>query len=443
MTTKPAKMHITPLATFTPTGSTRAWHSAPHPSQPLLATATADRSVRVFSLATFRLHSTVAGGHRRSVRCSAWQPRGAGAGAGAATGGGRGAAGESVLATASFDASVGIWRRWEPLEGVARVGSSGAAGAAAAGHDGGSSGSGADEDDQDEEWRFAVVLDGHESEVKGVSFSAGGQFVATCSRDKHVWVWEELEEDNFETVAVLQEHEADVKCVAWHPAEDLLASGSYDDTVRLYREDVDDWVCCAVLAGHGATVWCVAFEPEVASGWLDREGLMEEQSDFLVKRRESGPRLASCSDDLSIRIWRRVHKERSAVPVMPSIIRTNSVEEEWKEEATLPSAHERSIYAVSWSAVTGRIVSTGGDGRVIVFEEIWKSSTDQEPDAGLPWKSLTEWHILAVLDNGHGVYEINHVCWTKRRDKNRRRADEEIIISTGDDGEVKAWLLDT
>jgi cytosolic iron-sulfur protein assembly protein CIAO1 len=415
---------ITPLATFTPTGSTRAWHSAPHPTQPLLATSTADRSVRVFSLATFRQHSTVSGGHKRSVRCSAWQPRGRSSKSGGGGGGGE-SAGESVLATASFDASVGVWRRWDRLDGIAQVPDP-------------ESGDAEEDGDDDDEWRFAVVLDGHESEVKGVAFSAGGQLVATCGRDKHVWVWEELEPDAFETVAVLQEHSADVKCVAWHPAEDLLASGSYDDTVRLYREDVDDWVCCTVLEGHGATVWCVAFEPVGAVG-LVPDG--EKQKEFLEARAESGPRLASCSDDLSVRIWRRVHKAQTTVPALPSIIRAASVEEEWREEVRLPVAHERSIYAVSWSAVTGRIVSTGGDGRIVVYGEAWRSA-DTESKAGLPWESLTEWQVLAVLDNAHGVYEINHVCWTERRDKGRRSDEEEIIISTGDDGEVKAWLVD-
>lgn len=60
----------------------------------------------------------------------------------------------------------------------------------------------------------------------------------------------------------------------------LLASASYDDTVKLYQEEGDDWVCCATLEGHESTVWSLAFDP-------------------------SGQRLASCSDDRTVRIWRQ------------------------------------------------------------------------------------------------------------------------------------------
>lgn len=58
----------------------------------------------------------------------------------------------------------------------------------------------------------------------------------------------------------------------------LLASASYDDTVKLYHEEEDDWVCCATLEGHESTVWSIAFDG-------------------------SGQRLASCSDDKTVRIW--------------------------------------------------------------------------------------------------------------------------------------------
>jgi WD40 repeat protein len=69
----------------------------------------------------------------------------------------------STLATASFDANVGIWKR-----------------------------EGQDEDDEDSagEWECISILEGHETECKSVAWSCSGNLLASCSRDKTVWVWE-------------------------------------------------------------------------------------------------------------------------------------------------------------------------------------------------------------------------------------------------------------
>ena len=163
------------LSTVTPPSFSRAWFTAAHPSLPMVATCFSDKLVRIYSLTSFTLLSTISGGHKRSVRTCAWKPN---------------LKGESVLATGSFDASVGIWQSSEI-------------------------GGDPEGKNDEEDWRFAIVLDGHESEVKSVAWSTGGNLLASCSRDKSVWIWEEVGEDDFETIAVLQEHEGDVKCVSW------------------------------------------------------------------------------------------------------------------------------------------------------------------------------------------------------------------------------------
>lgn len=460
---------LSPLATLQPVSTARTWQTAPHPTQPIVATACADRTVRVYSLTSFTLLHAVGGGHKRSVRTVSWKP---------------GSRGQSVLATGSFDASAGVWRRWERGAGDAArdftrepsfPGSS----------DGGDGGS-EEEDDDEDEYNFSCILDGHESEIKSVAWSASGQYLATCSRDKSVWVWEELDDDNFETVAVLQEHEADVKCVAWHPTEDLLASASYDDTVRLYREDLDDWVAVAVLHGHERTVWWVEFEGPAPPGLplllpdagatgsgavVAGEAEMGRRRTLLEARKRAGPRLVSSSDDCTARIWRRVPKETQqggpGAGGMPSILRSHSVDEEWVQEAILPRRHDRAIYAVSWSPRTGMIVSAGSDGRIIVYKERWRGSsasngvqeTAVAADAAIgdgerkdeaeaaehstgADASLTEWVVVAEIEGAHDVFEINHVCWARRCDKGKRSEDEEVILSTGDDGEVRVWTLE-
>lgn len=91
--------------------------------------------------------TTIQTGHTKTVRSVAWAPSG------------------KTLATGSFDANIGVWERRETSE---------------------------DDDDpsESEEWECVALLEGHETECKSVAYSGTGTLLATCSRDKTVWVWE-------------------------------------------------------------------------------------------------------------------------------------------------------------------------------------------------------------------------------------------------------------
>ncbi|KAL4877223.1 WD40-repeat-containing domain protein [Aspergillus karnatakaensis] len=427
------------LSDLTPPSLERTWFTAPHPTLPLVATCSSDRTVRVYSLTNFRLLSTISGGHKRSVRACAWKPN---------------VSGESVLATGSFDATVGIWRRWDNYEETVAT-EKGQTIHVTRQEDGEG---GVGDEDEDEEWRFAVLLDGHDSEVKSVSWSASGMLLATCSRDKSIWIWEDLDDgdNNFETVAVMQEHEGDVKCVAWHPAEEALASGSYDDTIRIWREDIDDWGQVACFRGHEGTVWGIDWEGLETVPSASNINPSREEEEWKRWHTLSGPRLASCSHDRSVRVWRRQPKTPVGglgAGAIPSIIRPSGTEEIWEEDAILPHAHELPIYAVAWSRRTGLLASTGADGRLVVYEERFAASSDAQAtdiDAkfvdpvGVNATShlATEWSIVAVVNGAHGIYEINHVAWARRADRGRDETqEEEVLVTTADDGSIKVWTL--
>ncbi|KAI9642879.1 Cytosolic iron-sulfur protein assembly protein [Ciborinia camelliae] len=422
-------MRLQHLADFKPQASTRAWVSIPNPNNlPLIATATSDKSVRVYSLNNFTLHSTLEGGHERSVRSAAWKP-------------GVRKDGALTIATGSFDATMGIWRRKdEPKDTIedgeleVEIGADGTA------HNGPELRRGGDEDgdeDEAEDWEFSIVLEGHDSEIKHVAYSPSGQWLASCSRDKSIWIWEEIGdegEDEFETVAVLQEHTADVKCVSWRKDDgngEVLASASYDDTIILWREDGEgEWGPVAKLEGHEGTVWNLDWEPDVC--------MPESSEDSLVP---STPRLLSSSADMSIRVWSRVptpppqNKPSYFNSGIPSTMRPAPENETWECTATLPRVHDLPIYSINWSKQSGRVVSTGGDGRVAIYEERTKGRSSV---GGTIEK---EWVVLVVLWGAHGPYEINHATWCMRFD-NGKKPDEEMIITTGDDGIVKAWCID-
>ncbi|CDR96340.1 WD domain, G-beta repeat containing protein, putative [Babesia bigemina] len=141
-------------------------------------------------------------------------------------------------------------------------------------------------------WSCLCVLEGHENEVKCAAFDCTSTYIATCGRDKTVWIHQRSysSADNdaydiarlpqgpsngpleFYCTAILTGHTQDVKCVCWSTNALLLASSSYDETVRLWGLIRQDWVCIQTLSMFTSTVWSVSFDVDgsrLAAGAAD------------------------------------------------------------------------------------------------------------------------------------------------------------------------------
>jgi hypothetical protein len=104
------------------------------------------------------------------------------------------------------------------------------------------------------------------------------------------------------------------------------------------------------------------------------------------------------------------------------------------------------------------VVSCGGDGTISVYKEVvaddgngggaddvLMNGTAPSEDAGAPPSAYKlhrmKWVVVALVEAAHDEFEINHVCWAERRDRERRFEGEEVIVSTGDEGDVRIWTL--
>lgn len=379
-----------------------SWRPQAEPLQ--LASCGADRSIRLWGLKSGTVPDSQDGWallceidcsdqHSRTLRSISWSQDG------------------KIAAVASFDATVSLWREARSEDGSLQ-------------------------------FECVGIVKGHENEVKCSAFSPTGEYFATCSRDKSVWIYETQDANfEYECAALLQSHTQDVKCVRWHPSQDVLFSCSYDDTIKVWGPDGDDWSCKETLQGHKSTVWHLSFDA-------------------------AGARFATCSDDRSVKIWAPADQVPQkaeaatakfagigAAPFVAPLFRaatglaklgsslTSSAVSDvgpptppadascsWACVATIQGQHPRPVYACDWlrlDAISGRtaLATACGDNHVRVFEP-----EDQA--------SLNAWRCAADVEAHDG--DANAVAWCPRQPS----TGVGLLATGGDDGEVVLWRFE-
>ena len=384
--TKKKKNHKIALKATLVGHKDRAWCVAFEPNRnDILATCSSDKTVKIWKrnvkrddddlksshqTCAFRCVCTLDGVHERTIRSVSWSPCG------------------RYLASASFDATVAIYQRADD-----------------------------EENEEDDEVKFECVaaLEGHENEVKSCAWSPSGSLLATCGRDKSVWIWESAPGNHFECVAVLHGHTQDVKKVKWHETEDVLYSASYDDTVKTWKEDLDgdDWSCSGTTKAHESTVW-----------------------DLTQEKVKEGGRFATVSDDGWVKIWKAGGAQRTEISSSSSS--SGKKDDAAPLECSFRSGHDRPILCADWLGDANRknsesgnkkqpatLAAGGGDNSVRVYRE----------------KETGVWEEAAAVVNAHED-DVNDIAWfSMASEKEETEQSTNYFASASDDGTVKIWTF--
>jgi WD40 repeat protein len=110
----------------------------------------------------------------------------------------------------------------------------------------------------------ASLVGQHSDYVNSVAFHPTAPLLATGSEDNTAKLWRFSPDGSTATcVATLEGHSGSITSVAFHPTAPLLATGSGDKTAKLwcFSPDGSTATCVATLEGHSGSITSVAFHP--------------------------------------------------------------------------------------------------------------------------------------------------------------------------------------
>ena len=248
------------------------------------------------------------------------------------------------------------------------------------------------------------TLTGHGGEVLAVAFSPDGRLLASGSSDQTIRLWDPV---TGEERKLLRGHTGAVRSLAFaaHNSQ-LLASGSADGTVRIW--DVVQGRESKTLSDRSGAIRAVAFAPD-------------------------GQSLASVGDDGSLRLWDwKAGKETKATKSRRGILFSVA----FSPDGTVLATGSSEALAYVWDVATlgRRSVYTGHAGAVqsVAFAPDGALVATGAADGGVRLWDVATGHERRVLSGPAGsVYAVAF------------SPDGRLVASASADGTIQLWDVET
>ncbi|AFZ26358.1 WD40 repeat-containing protein [Cylindrospermum stagnale PCC 7417] len=297
-------------------------------------------------------------------------------------------------------------------------------------------------------------LEGHKDIVWGVTFSPDGHTLASGSTDQTVKLWR----PDGTLLQTLKGHKNAVTSVSFSPDSQTLASASLDKTVQIWWKNPItgefDTQPYKTLVGHGDWIYSVNFSPDgelLATGSKDTTIKIWRQDGTLVRTLRGhlgwvnwvtfspdGQFIASASDDKTVKIWRL---DGSLVTTL--------------------QGHQQGLTVVAFSPDGKFLASAGRDKTVKLWRWERGSSKDSSNfilDKTLLQHTSTVWSLSFSADgqklasggddNAINLWSINGTLLKVFKGHSDAVAgvafspDNKLLASASYDKSVKLWSLD-
>ncbi|WP_019506832.1 NB-ARC domain-containing protein [Pleurocapsa sp. PCC 7319] len=295
------------------------------------------------------------------------------------------------------------------------------------------------------QWQSQSLLtfQGHTSWVVSLAWSPNGNMLASSSYDKTIRLWNPL---TGHCVKTLTGHTNWVLSIAWSPDGKMLASGGDDQTIRIW--DVQQEKCSQILSGHKNWVMSVAWSPDgtvLASGGDDQTiriwDVQQEKCRQILSGHTNwvrsvaispdGKMLASGSDDQTIKLW-HLHTGRCLHTLQGHTYWVSSVVWSPNAQNLASSSHDQTVKL--WDVKEGKCLQTFHGHTKWVWSLAW-SPDGQTLVSGSFDQSVRLWNpstgkCLKALQ-GYTNWVFSAV-WSP---------DGQTLASSSEDGTVKLWSI--
>ncbi|MEL6261361.1 MAG: caspase family protein [Cyanobacteria bacterium J06626_6] len=247
------------------------------------------------------------------------------------------------------------------------------------------------------------ILQGHSAGVSGVALSPDGNTVASASHDKTVKLWNAQTGDLQQT---LTEHEDLVTGVAFSPDGETLASTSQDKTVKLWAVETGELT--QTLAGHSDSVMNVAFSPD-------------------------GDTLASASEDNTVRLWQAQTGDfLHALTGHTSGVSSVAFSPDGAALATASGDHTAKLWEVSTGAVKHTLTGHNDDVRELAFSPDGTTlATAGIDETAVLWEVSTGQLLRRLEDHSDKIFDLAF------------SPDGHALVTVSGDNSIKLWEVST